>query len=103
MAKPVFKIEKKNSFLVVEFQIPGGVTTPPEAAEAVAELGGRLAGDHILLISGRGPVWLFGMLLHAGHPAQAAGTYDPRVGGYVIVASHVPGVKVGEVIKLEDE
>ena len=53
-----------------------------------------------IAIEGRGPIWLYGYLVHECHPAAWVGCYDPRLAGAVVVESHTRGVEVGEVIKL---
>jgi CRISPR-associated protein Csx3 len=91
---PNFTITDKGEAVIVEFTIPGE-TTPAECAEALKFLP-DLSGPHILLLSGRGPVWLFAMLLHAGHATRAIATFDPRL-GYVVVQSHHADYRVGEI------
>lgn len=96
--KPTFEIiEHEAGFRLVKFEIPEGVTTPEELAAAMTELP-ALAGELPILINGRGPVWCYGMLIHSAHPTPAVGCYDPRLGGYVIVASHDARYTVGDVI-----
>jgi CRISPR-associated protein Csx3 len=56
------------------------------AAEASVPAGG--AGPVIL--SGRLPVWAFSALTHHYHPRPWVGTFDPRLGGAVVVARHTP-------------
>lgn len=52
-----------------------------------------------LVISGRGPIWLYGYLIHHYmHLFQFIAVYDPKIGGAVIIASHHPSFKEGEVI-----
>lgn len=99
MAKPTIHIKDFESYRMVRFEIPGGVTTPEEFAEAVKEIERSLAGDKIVLITGRGPVWGYGMLIHSAHPTPAVATYDPRLSGYVVVATHAEGYYLGMVIK----
>lgn len=53
-----------------------------------------------VVISGRGPLWLYGHLIHELHPTAWVACYDPRLGA-VVVASHSPRVRVGQVILLE--
>lgn len=54
----------------------------------------------ILLITGRGPIWFYGYLLHHYvHLARAVAFYDPKIPGYVVVASHTPDLKPGDVIQ----
>lgn len=96
MARPIITINQADIRLV-KFEIPGGVTSPAEFASAVAEVAGQIPGDRPVLITGRGPVWGYGMLLHAAHPTPAVATYDPRL-GYVVVATHDARWAVGDVI-----
>ena len=101
MAKPNFSFSVRSSergpVRPVEFEIPGGVTTVPEFAAAVAEIEATLPGRVPVFFSGRGPVWGYGMLLHAAHPTPATGTYDPRL-GFIVVASHDERYRVGDII-----
>ena len=56
----------------------------------------------VIALSGRLPVWAFGALIHHYHPALAVAVYDPRLGGGVVVATHSPEFKVGQVVDLAD-
>jgi len=96
MAKPTISVAEVGDFRVVKFEIPGGVTSPAEFAEAVAEVG-DLSGSKAVLLNGRGPVWGYAMLAHSAHPTPAVATYDPRL-GYVVVATHSPDFAVGQVV-----
>ena len=55
----------------------------------------------VVVVEGRAPIWRYGMALHAlhGSPAAAIAFYDPRLGA-VVVASHTPGIRPGQVIPL---
>ena len=53
-----------------------------------------------IVLSGRGPLWLYGHLIHELHPTAWVACYDPRLGA-VVVASHSPLVRVGQVIALK--
>lgn len=98
MSQPIFTLTQGKDSLLVEFEIPGGSTTPQECVEAIASLS-DLSGPHVLLINGRGPVWLYAMLVHEGHATQAVATFDPRL-GYVVVQSHHPSYQVGSIVTL---
>ena len=52
-----------------------------------------------VIISGRGPIWLYCNLTHFYHPVKFVATHDPRLGGAVIVQSHNKEYKVGTIIK----
>jgi len=97
MAKPVFSTRVSGNIRVVGFEIPGGVTTPQESKESVAEIEEGLSGNTPVVFDGRGPVWLFAMLVHSAHATPWVAVRDPRLGA-VVVASHSPAQKTGDVI-----
>lgn len=98
MAKPIITVtDLSNGFRKIAFEIPGGVTSPAEFAEAVNEAEKQITGDKPVLLNGRGPVWGYGMLIHAAHPTPAVATFDPRL-GYVVVQSHDERFKIGDTI-----
>jgi CRISPR-associated protein Csx3 len=55
-----------------------------------------------IIISGRGPIWLYCYLTHYYHITPFVATFDPRLGGAVVVESHTSKVKPGDVIKLDN-
>ena len=79
-----------------------GVDKPIAPNEPLPPMPAIPAGD-ILIIGGRAPTWRFGMALHEAHgsPAGAVAFFDPRLGGGVVVASHRPGIKDGDVLPCE--
>jgi len=98
-----FKIQKFESFQVLEFELSGVIT--PDKLEVVLrdfrKL--KLAMSKGLVISGRGPIWLYAALIHEAHPFKWIATYDPRLDGAVIVASHDPNRKIGEIVKIKTD
>ncbi len=54
-----------------------------------------------VVLSGRGPIWLYCYLVHHYRPAKFVAVHDPRLGGAVLVESHTSTRKVGELMKLE--
>jgi CRISPR-associated protein Csx3 len=94
-----FKFAQFEKFSVIEFEIEG-VIEPSSLSGAVSAL--KQAGvalDQGLILSGRGPIWLFCAFAHELHPAQWVACHDPRLGGAVVVQSHVRDVEVGQLIK----
>ncbi len=53
---------------------------------------------HFVVVSGRAPIWLYGMMLHELHPCKAVAFNDPRL-GFIVVQSHCKEFTVGEIIK----
>jgi CRISPR-associated protein Csx3 len=53
----------------------------------------------LVVIEGRAPIWRYGMAFHRlhGSPAGAIAVFDPRLGA-VVVASHHPNWREGQVI-----
>ena len=99
----MFKFSKKsfNQFEMVEFQFdneikPSDLKTlfPPDAVkDGFAHKG--------VVLSGRGPVWLYCFLTHFYHTTKFVATYDPRLQGAVIVESHGSEYKVGDIIPVD--
>jgi len=93
-----FKKNEFNDFTIVEFELDGGVIDVKELPELRAP---EINFQKGVILSGRGPVWLFATLSHIYHPALWVGCFDPRLGGGVVVQSHSPAIRVGDVIKPE--
>lgn len=71
---------------IVNFEIPGGVTTPEEAAQFVSENAALFIPPehHGIILNGRGPVWVYGMAIGEAHASTWIATADPRLGAVVI-------------------
>lgn len=93
-----FKLRVNEEVAVVEFELKRDlvpedlrqITPPDPVKEGFA--------SKIVVLSGRAPIWLYGCLVHHYHPTKAVAVFDPRLDGAVIVASHHPELKVGDVI-----
>ena len=90
--------------VVVQVKILGdGVLTPEDlplllkkVAEAVED-----GGKEVVVVSGRLPVWAYCTLIHLFHPRPAVATYEPRLGKGVCVSTHIPELKVGDLVETE--
>jgi len=94
-----FHTEEGEGFTLMKFELEGAIG--PEELRTMTPP--RVDATQGVVLSGRGPVWLFAALVHHYHPVAWVGTYDPRLGGAVVVESHVPSYKVGDVVKIEEE
>jgi CRISPR-associated protein Csx3 len=83
----------------IELVSPDHVIEP--ANQQGVELPSSIQYDRGIVLEGRVPVWLYSYLTHLCHPAVWVGCYDPRLAGAVVTQSHVHGVTVGQVLKLD--
>ena len=96
-----FKVNILQDYAVISFDI--------EDAFTPSEIKSLLPPDSIklnfaskgIILSGRGPIWLYGFLIHFYHPTKFVATYDPRLAGAVVVESHSIDYKAGDVIPIE--
>jgi CRISPR-associated protein Csx3 len=95
-----FKVSGQKTYVLIEFEIstilPKDLKSivPPDAVT------NNFAHKGVIL-SGRGPIWLYGFLIHFYHPTLWVATYDPRLRGAVVVESHTSDIKAGDIIPME--
>ena len=95
-----FEVKVEGEFAKVEFELKRDLVPedlkrikPPDPVE------GGFA-PKIVILSGRGPIWFYGFLIHHYHPTKAVAVYDPRLGGAVVIETHTPEVSVGDVVRV---
>ena len=89
-----FKVEERENYTLIEFQLEGPIA-PKDLKDLELP---KVDSTKGVILSGRGPIWLYTYMVHFYHPTAWIATYDPRLGGGVVVASHKPGVSEGDVI-----
>jgi CRISPR-associated protein Csx3 len=90
------KITQQNDFFtLVEISIEGGVCTPDDLKSLSIP---SVKGDAGVVITGRAPIWLVANLVHHYHATAWVATFDPRVGGAVVVETHQRRIDVGDII-----
>lgn len=89
--------KQHDNFTLIEIDIEGGICEPSDLKSLGYPLVNSQKG---VIISGRAPVWVFATLGHEFHPALWVATFDPRLGGGVVVQSHSKDYQVGDVIPL---
>lgn len=94
---------KNYDFRIVKWDI--GVDHPIEPSEPLPSMPEDMEPGCLLVLTGRAPIWRYCMALHQAHGSPAGGiaTYDPRLGGYVVVASHRPIWRDGDVVVLQKD
>jgi len=91
--------------MVIDITLSTGVITPEEltkVVDAVAEVV-PAGGTEGIILSGRLPVWAYGALVHYFHPRPWVATFDPRLGGGVVVMTHTSEVAVGDVVPVDGD
>jgi len=81
--------------------VPGGVLDHRQLADI--KLPADLDHTHRdgLVLSGAGPIWLYGHLVHLAHAWAFVAVHDPRLGGAVVVMRHVSAAPpLGHVVPL---
>jgi CRISPR-associated protein Csx3 len=100
MSNVEFKITKKENLTVLEFELPSGTIVPEDLKEIdIDPVKEHIAGS-LVIISGRGPIWLYTTLSHLLHPCKGVAIFDPRIGGGIVTQSHSPEFTVGDIIPL---
>lgn len=84
---------------VVFYQI--GVSEPITPEEPMPPLP-EIPRGSVVVVEGRAPIWRYGQAFHRlhGSPAAAIAVYDPRLGA-VVVASHHPNFREGEILEVD--
>lgn len=96
---PPRQYDQPSPFAVAHFRLNGEILEPASLAEVQlpdALLPQRHQG---VVFSGRGPLWLYGHLVHLAHAFAWVAVYDPRLSGAVVVMRHTPSAPpLGQVI-----
>ncbi len=99
MKEITFKIKEKENYTLIHFELEANIIpgilkqlNPP-----------KVNGTKGVVLSGRGPIWLYCYLVHYYHPTKFVATYDPRIGGAIIVESHEQKLGVGEIIEVDKD
>lgn len=95
-----FNITKSENMALLEFELIRNLepedlqhlTLPDPVKDGFA--------NKLIVLSGRGPIWLYAFMVHHFHPCKAIAIYDPRLDGAVVTESHSKEFNVGELIKI---
>lgn len=92
-----FSTKQYSDCTLVEFTIAkDGVLSPAMLGEIIPP---DVDASKGVILSGRGPVWLFGYLAHHYHPTAWVATFAPQEGGGVVIARHTTTApQIGHVV-----
>ena len=95
MSEIKFNVRESDEYSLITFEIEG-VLSPEDLAALTPP---NVDGSKGVILSGRGPIWLYCFLTHFYHPTKFIATYDPRLGGAVIVETHSLEYAIGTVLR----
>jgi len=95
--KVKFKLMEKEDYTILHLELEENIA--PEVLKEIEPP--KVNTTKGVILSGRAPIWLYCFLTHCYHPTKFVATYDPRLGGAVVVETHCLDYKVGEVIELD--
>lgn len=90
-----FTVNEEKEFTLISFEM-SDILSPEDLATITPP---EVNGAKGVILSGRGPIWLYCFLTHFYHPTKFIATYDPRLEGAIIVERHAPEYNVGSVLK----
>jgi len=93
-----FEVVEKSEYTIVHFRLSAPIK--PEDLPLILSAAPVIDASKGVVLSGRAPVWLHSALAHKYHPSAWIAHYDPRLGA-VVIETHTPDRKVGEVLKVE--
>ena len=91
--------------ITVEIRLTEGILDTSDLAALLRAVEEKVpaGGPEPTIISGRLPVWAFAALVHLFHPRPWVATFDPRLGGGVVVSRHHrDGPDLGAVVAAGD-
>jgi len=91
-----FKTEDRTTYTIVSFTLSEPIS-PSTLREITPP---TVRGNKGVVISGRGPIWLYCYLTHYYHYCTFVAIHDPRLGA-VIVETHTTDAKVGEILQID--
>jgi len=90
-----FKMIMREEYTVVHFELQHVIS--PEVLKKLTPP--KVDNKKGVVLSGRGPVWLYCFLTHFYHPTKFIAVYDPRIGRGIIVETHTPSFAVGDTVE----
>lgn len=78
-----------------------GIDDIPDFIELIKNYTNVAIGN-VVILSGRMPIWLYGILIHYFHPTKALAVFEPRMNCGIVIASHDKNYKIGDLIYTND-
>ena len=96
-----FSINQLTNYQVLGFSLPGNGIIAPEMLKEISIPAG-IDYKKGVIISGKGPVWLYAHLVHLLHISAWVAVYDPRIGAVVVQSHSKNTYSAGDVLTAEE-
>ena len=92
-----FTVKEEDEYTLVYFELNDIIG--PEILKNLTPP--KVDGRKGVVLSGRGPIWLYAYLTHYYHPTAYVAVYDPRLGKGVVIETHTPNYKLGDTMNIK--
>ncbi|HOK03346.1 MAG TPA: CRISPR-associated ring nuclease Crn3/Csx3 [Spirochaetota bacterium] len=96
-----YKIIKNDELAIFEFELRENIEPLDLKNIQLPDLLREGISTKVAVVSGRGPIWLYGFIIHHFHPCKAVAVFDPRLGVAVVVESHSKKYSIGDTIDVQ--
>ncbi len=97
-----FSVKKSEGVAIVEFELTRNLTPEDLKNLRVPDPVDEKFSHMVVIISGKGPVWLYSYITHLYHVVKVLAIYDPRIDKGIVTASHSPDYSPGDLIDIPD-
>ncbi len=97
-----FSIRREGNVAIIEFQLTRNLTPEDLKSMDIPDPVSDKFSHMIVVLSGKGPVWLYSYLTHLYHVVKVLAIFDPRIGKGIVTASHTPEYAPGDLIELPE-
>jgi len=98
-----YKLTKTDNMAIFDFSLDENIEPYHLKEIKLPDPVKENVSSKVIVISGRGPIWLYGFFIHHFHPCKAVAVFDPRLDGAVIIESHSKEFTIGDVISIKYE
>lgn len=96
-----YSIHQLQNYQLLNFQLPGSGIVEPEILKEI-KLPASIDFKKGVIISGKGPIWLYAHLVHLLHISAWVAVYDPRIGAVVVQSHSKKSFSAGDVLPSEE-
>lgn len=96
-----FELIEGIDFMILEFELKQNLLAEDLKTLDLPDPVKLKFSNRLLVISGRGPIWLYCYLNHFYHVCRAIAVFDPRFQAAVVVQTHDDSYEVGDLVEID--